>query len=185
MLNHTELINYIIETKRLSKYLEIGSQGGVNFNAIKCMFKHSVDPDPKAVALYKMTSDEYFAQNKHLTHSLVFIDGMHTEKQVENDFVNAMAVLEPDGFIILHDTNPEKEEWTFVPRQTKQWTGTVYKFICRLQANFHTLPFDYGMTVVRKGHYWLNQSDVSWQQFCTHRNTYLRVTNLEKFKAWL
>lgn len=184
MLNHTELINYIIEKKGYKSYLEIGSQFGKNFNAINCRFKESVDPDPKADATYEMTSDEFFKDNDRKYDS-IFIDGLHTAEQVRQDFINAMACLPEGGVLVIHDTNPDVEKWTLIPRESKQWTGDVYKFICNLDADFVTLPFDYGITVVKKCEYLLHDKSIDYETFDIGRTGFLNIVSTEKFKQWL
>lgn len=184
MLNHTEVINYIIEAKSFINYLEIGTQAGKNFAAINCLQKTGVDPDVNSRATHIMTSDDFFDTSGGF-YDLIFIDGLHTKEQVEKDFVNAMNFLSADGIIVIHDTNPEDEKWTLVPRESKQWTGSVYKFICNLEADFKTLPFDYGITIVKKGEYKINDNRPTWESFCNDRNNILNIASVPQVKAWL
>lgn len=184
MDNHTEVLNYIIQTKDFKKYLEIGSQHGRNFYAIACDSKTGVDPDKTCKATHYMTSDEFFAQNK-CKFEIIFIDGDHTADQVRRDFINAMACLSENGIIVLHDTNPLKEEWTKVPRDSKQWTGNVYLFVCNLLAEFRTLSFDYGITVVKKCEYVCYDDIIPWSAFDVNRKTLLKLVTEEEFKQWL
>lgn len=184
MQHHTEVINHIIKTKSFKRYLEIGTQYGANFNAVQCAFKLGVDPDPKAVADYKMTSTEFFAKNVRM-FDLIFIDGLHEAHQVRNDFIDAMEWLTDRGVIVLHDTSPAREEWTHVPRDSKIWTGDVYKFVCDLQADFVTLDFDHGITVVKKRPYTLNHTDITWEAFNIYRKDHLKIVDEEEFIKWL
>lgn len=184
MLNHTELINYIIERKGFNRYLEIGTQSGRNFDAIKCQFKTGIDPDPDAKASHHLDSDTFF-QSTGQVYDLIFLDGLHTAEQVRKDFINAMACISDKGVIVIHDTNPDVELWTRVPRESKQWTGSVYKFICNLNADFVTLPFDYGITVVKKSDYLLHDVPVDYELFDAGRDAFLNIISTENFKAWL
>jgi hypothetical protein len=80
---------------------------------------------------------------------LIFIDGLHTAEQVKKDFENALKILSPDGFIVLHDCNPEKEEHTIVPRPTERghWNGDVWKFAVAMYYPKVTVDIDNGCMV--------------------------------------
>lgn len=188
MTNHTEVLNYIIEKKGYKSFLEIGTQNGRNFHALNCAHKVGVDPDQLARPTHRMTSDEFFSQNKE-TFDCVFIDGLHTAEQVQKDFINAMACLNEGGAVVMHDTNPEKEEWTKIPRVTKQWTGDVWQFVVCLLADFKTLPFDYGITVVKKGNHTITDFPHDfispWEEFNRDRNSILKIVSVDQFKEWL
>jgi len=183
MKTRAEVLNYLIDKYNLESYLEIGSQKKVNFGQIEAKVKTCVDPDPKAKADYVMTSDEYF-KSERLKYDLIFIDGLHHKKQVRRDFENALKVLNDGGFIMLHDTWPEEEIHTRVPRVTQVWNGDVYKFACELNnysdIDFCTFTFDHGCTVIWKKegatHLTLNE-DVHWQWFLQNRYVVLRVYN--------
>jgi hypothetical protein len=159
MNNHTDLLNYLICKYHLTNYLEIGvSNPENNFDKIKAVNKTGVDPNQKANATCVMTSDEYFqdiANSNNKQFNLIFIDGLHHADQVQRDFENSLIWLADNGFIVLHDTCPEKEDLTAVPRNKRgRWLGDVYKFVCRLNAydgiDFCTLDFDNGCTIVWK-----------------------------------
>jgi hypothetical protein len=145
MKTRTDLLNFLAEKYNLQRYLEIGVQvPELNFDKIKSCCKVGVDPSPNIYSeenvIYQLTSDEFFTKfqngwpgietwpnNSVGTFDLIFIDGLHTAEQVKKDFENAMKILSPNGFIVLHDCNPEKEEHTIVPRPTERghWNGTT------------------------------------------------------------
>lgn len=152
IINHTELLNALIEKYGLRSYLEIGVQNPANnFDIIKCRIKCSVDPDHKAKAMFDCTSDEFFSVNK-IIFDLIFIDGLHHEDQVKRDFENSMRCLSDKGFIVIHDVLPENEAGTIVPRQTKVWWGDVYKWAMTIKnydgVNYTTFNIDNGCMVV-------------------------------------
>src|SRR5690606_5184892 len=155
MPNRTDLLNHLATKYDLKRYLEIGVQNpDINYYKIVCPYKTGVDPDPRADATYRMTSDRFFEFTTN-TFDLIFIDGLHTAEQVGKDFENSLKILSPKGFIVLHDCNPEKEEHTIVPRPTPtgHWNGDVYKFACRLsdpENMFHTVNIDNGCGVFRR-----------------------------------
>jgi hypothetical protein len=198
MKHHSELINLLIKTNGLRTYLEIGTFNRAhNFNKIKCPIKMCVDPDPKANADFKVTSDDFFEQFEQHgildkashTHvfdfGLVFIDGLHHADQVEKDFYNALKNITNRGFIVMHDCNPHSEHITHVPRDNGEWCGDVYKFAARLGEingiDFMTVDADYGCSVIWKA--WWKKStpvgEITWDRFDKERKQLLRLRSFE------
>lgn len=205
MPNRTDLLNHLAEKYQLKRYLELGVQvPELNFDKIKCEYKVGVDPDPKAKATFQMTSDIFFGvmfgsielvcrdTNEPLPEftqfDLIFIDGLHTAEQVKTDYENALKVLAPGGFIVLHDCNPEKEEHTIVPRPTKtgHWNGDVYRFACIIWYQVKiTVDIDNGCCVVRPHlspvRYFTNKMTVLWNQFNESRKDKLNLMPWDEF----
>lgn len=191
MKTRTDLLNHLAEKYNLQRYLEIGVQDPAqNFNKIICKEKWSVDPNPAAKATHCETSDDFFETTSIGPHyDLIFIDGLHTAEQVKKDFENALKILSPNGFIVLHDCNPEKEEHTIVPRPTERghWNGDVYKFASSVVAPIPgkkkklTVDIDNGCMVVPNfGGYWLIDAP-SWEFFNSHRKDLLNLISWEEF----
>lgn len=153
--NHTTLLNALIEKHSLKSYLEIGVQSTAqNFDKIKCDYKIGIEPEPiESVKIFTGTSNEFFATNKQ-QFDIVFIDGLHHADQVKRDFENSLRCLPDNGYILLHDTLPDEEPYTVVPRETKKWFGDVYKFAMTLNQypgiGFVTFNIDCGCTLVWK-----------------------------------
>jgi len=86
---------------------------------------------PTLSKTFIMSSDEFF-KTAELPEpvALAFIDGDHVYEQVRKDFVNALSVLSPKGYIFLHDTAPPNEEWVGETR-----CGTVYKLRRELEKD--------------------------------------------------
>lgn len=132
MLNRINLINYIVQERGFSKYLEIATHDVAHsLWHIQCIHKRSNFP---------RSSDEFFDNNTE-TFDLIFIDGLHTEGQVMKEVENALRFLNKDGLIILHDCMPpdawhqrEPEEY----RAGENWNGTVWKAALR---TFNTCPY--------------------------------------------
>lgn len=200
MKTRTDLLNYLAEKYNLQRYLEIGVQiPELNFNKINCTYKIGVDPDPKAGATVCQTSDEYFKEAtrlKYMTNppklmtqfDLIFIDGLHTAEQVKKDFENALKILSPNGFIVLHDCNPEKEEHTIVPRPTERghWNGDVYKFAATLGVNdgYCTVDIDNGCAVFRDGieaYEEFSPPTIFWSYFNENRKELLNLISWDEF----
>ena len=138
-----------------------------------------------------MDSDQFFRVfGKKIQRDLIFIDGLHTAEQVKKDFENALKILSPNGFIVLHDCNPEKEEHTIVPRPTERghWNGDVYKFAADLQTysgiKGYTVDIDNGCAVVKKSGAQIVKewdSKISWEDFDRRRKFLLNLISWEQF----
>lgn len=166
--HHTQLIQYLIDKYGLKSYLEIGVKNPAsNYDKIECEYKDGCDPDltqpdAKKFTIARYESDLYFKKvfdfkEKHgeiKLFDLVFIDGLHHADQVKRDFQNSLHCLNDGGFIIIHDTCPETEKGTEVPRVNKRWWGDVYKFVMNLGQykgiQYFTLNIDEGITIVWK-----------------------------------
>jgi hypothetical protein len=190
MKTRTDLLNHLAEKYNLQRYLEIGVQvPALNFDKINCSYKISVDPDPKADAIFCLTSDEYFSQQHagNPAFDLIFIDGLHTAEQVKKDFENALKILSPNGFIVLHDCNPEKEEHTIVPRPTERghWNGDVYKFACQLATNwlsYKTIDIDNGCGIFTPNTQKYSLGEVpTWEHFDKDRKKYINLITWDEF----
>jgi SAM-dependent methyltransferase len=174
MKDHTDLLNLIAKKINAKMYIEIGVfNPSHNFDKIEVENKIGVDPDPNAKAMFKMISDEFFSMYKNLgiaivdgqkkyvipegepaiaraKADLVWIDGLHHADQVKKDIQNAWDILTPGGVIAVHDCNPHSEAITYVPRDSREWTGDVYKTISNIKSEKFTIDFDYGCCVIRK-----------------------------------
>jgi len=199
--NHTQLLNYLTEKYNLKSYLEIGVQNPANnFNKINVLHKVGVDPElPASRNIIGLdgngfTSDQAFAamftaQYPPL-YDLIFIDGLHHADQVERDFENSLRCLNDGGFIVIHDTMPEDESTTHVPRDSKMWHGDVYKFAMNIGTytgiNYVTVDMDCGCTVVWKDKEQMTGSpyDTSWENYVYFKKTALNIiapTEIEQY----
>jgi hypothetical protein len=131
-MTRTEIINKFIQENGFTSYLEIGIGDGSNFKAIQCKVKRGCDPQVKETEeIMVATSDNFFLTlnefKPDFKFDLIFIDGLHHADQVERDIINSWNCLTPKGVILIHDVKPHNEEMTLVPRQSKQWTGDIFR----------------------------------------------------------
>lgn len=145
----------------LNSYLEIGIKTGSCFNIIAPLAK-------KAYAVDILNCYKRIKQNKNLiwfhgesgaflkNHNpkkkfdLVFIDGNHEHKGSLEDFSLVLPLVRDNGIILLHDTYPPTKEYT-----SKSYCFDTYKTADFIRKNYKdveivTLPFYYGISVVRK-----------------------------------
>lgn len=152
-MNRVEIINELIKRFNYNSYLEIGVQNGLCFNAIKVSDKVGVDPDAKVFVEYKMTSDDFFLNNKK-TFDIIFIDGLHEAEQVYKDIINSLNCLNPNGTIVCHDMNPKTELAQKVPRESKVWNGDCWKAFFMIKKQYpnleaFTIDTDHGCGIIR------------------------------------
>jgi SAM-dependent methyltransferase len=203
MKNRTDLLNHLAEKYKLERYLEIGVQvPELNFDRIKCKYKVGVDPDSDIFSdtgdIYPATSDFFFAEIsedlgfRDKKFDLIFIDGLHIAEQVKKDFENALKILSPNGFIVLHDCNPEKEEHTIVPRPTERghWNGDVYRFALALAKedalDVDTVDIDNGCMVISRAAgtqvYIVPEPTYKpWNEFDKNRKELLNLISWDEF----
>ena len=101
------------------------------------------------VALHAMTSDDFFrvAADAALggPFDLVFIDGMHHAEFVFRDFINVERRMSPRGAIVIDDIFPNHPLQARRVRETRTWTGDVWKFVDvlrRLRPGLRLTLFD-------------------------------------------
>jgi len=147
----TQIIQNIINKKNFESYLEIGCFVDENFSAIK--IKKKIGVDPVSGGTHRMTSDEFFENNKE-KFDVVFIDGLHTYDQVRKDIYNSLDILNLSGIIILHDCLPAKIWNQIVPRIYHYWNGDVWKAIVETRTknnlDTYTCFADHGLGVIFK-----------------------------------
>ena len=198
--NHTQLLNWLVDKYKLNSYLEVGVQSVYqNFSKIKVpsIHKVGVDPDPnvKYWCVKNTTSDQYFADYSD-TFDLIFLDGDHTKEQIERDFNNAMKCLNTGGVVVIHDSLPENERGTIVPRETRQWWGSVYKFVMKLDSipniKHYTVNMDNGCTVVYKSSrpamptpFTGKSNRPSWQDYLDYKDTCYNIIQPSEIETYL
>lgn len=187
-MKRTEIINKLIKSNNSRKYLEIGVWNGDNFRQIDCPYKIGVDPDPQSASTIKLTSDEFFKENKD-TFDLIFIDGLHHADQVEKDIINSLAVLNQNGIIVCHDTNPLLEAHQVIPYRGGEWNGDCWKAITKLLSErsdleIYTVDTDQGCTVIKRGtHQPLKiQEELTFANLVKNRKQWLNLITVDEFK---
>jgi hypothetical protein len=122
-------------------YLEIGIRHGTSL-ALATSTSIGIDPayDLQAelredVSLFKETSDEYFERPDPLAPfggrkaALAFIDGMHLVEYALRDIINVERNSAWTSVVVLDDILPADPEMAARNRQTRKWTGDVYKVL--------------------------------------------------------
>tara|TARA_B100000767_G_scaffold114440_1_gene109161 strand:+ start:276 stop:971 length:696 start_codon:yes stop_codon:yes gene_type:complete len=178
-----EIIQNIIEFKRYKSYLEIGCDRNQSFSNIN--IDKRVGVDPVEGGTHKMTSDEFFLNNRD-KFDIIFIDGLHQYEQVIKDVKNSLNCLTKNGIILLHDCLPRTLWNQIYPRINSDWNGDVWKAIveCRTYENIdtYTCIADRGIGVIvpRKNmnKLILNKSDFKGLKYKDYYQSHEQYMNL-------
>ena len=146
-----DLINLLIEKKGYKKYAEIGCSTDACFKAIATEDKIGIDPFMGGT--HRMTSDEFFAENKD-KFDVIFIDGLHQYEQVKNDMLNSVEALNDDGVIIVHDCLPRNYYAQLPFPSGGDWNGDVWKAFVEMRTleniDCAVCLIDHGLGIIKK-----------------------------------
>jgi predicted O-methyltransferase YrrM len=145
------VLQHLVTSKNYKTYLEIGCDKNQVFDKIIVDTKEGVDPNRGGTV--RKTSDDFFAADNR-KWDLIFIDGLHAYEQVSRDVENAIARLNDNGTIVIHDMLPVREsQATLVPTE-KYWLGDVWRLafdlIERSDIKFNIFKFDFGCGIITK-----------------------------------
>lgn len=186
----TEIINTLINKYNYKNYLEIGVFNQEhNFNHIKCENKIGVDPN--GCSTYALTSDDFFSRNTD-KFDIVFIDGLHTESQVDKDISNSLKFLNSNGTIVLHDCLPYSE-WHQRDEYggTGNWAGTVWKSVAKLRTtrkdlSIEVVDTDYGCGIIRFGKQTLHKTNdnyLNYSYYEKYKQSLMNIITVEEFRG--
>jgi hypothetical protein len=190
----TDIINFLVKRNSYRRYLEIGVRvPAQNFDRIKAVDKHAVDPDPRGQISHVMTSDQFFEQlDAEEAYDIVLIDGLHLEEQVLKDVANSLAHLSAGGTIVLHDCNPPSESCQLETYDGKSpWNGTVWKAWAKLRMTRPDLAMcvvdtDWGVGVLARGEQQLfprvPDSELDYGFLEQHREELLNLVSPWRFR---
>ncbi len=146
-----KIIQKIISKEKYKDYLEIGCDNDENF--AKIIVDNKIGVDPLKGGTLRMTSDEFFKNNKK-NFDIIFLDGLHTYEQTIKDIDNSLNYLKEKGVIIIHDCLPKKIWNQIVPRVYGHWNGDVWKAIVHSRtydyADTYTCIADHGLGIIFK-----------------------------------
>lgn len=148
MTNKSDIINELIKENNVTKYLELGFGDGANFKRINAKEKTSVDINGKADF---NDGDLDFLKVNNIDYECVFIDSEHIASHVRKVLIEVLKMS--PKLIILHDTLPKSKAMQEVPRNTKEWTGDVWRAVVGFKQSYpevklETYRADYGLSVI-------------------------------------
>lgn len=149
------------------RYLEVGVNRGVTFNAVRAAQKVAVDPkflfdfeaierDVPGTAFHETTSDDYFGNiaRPDTRFDVIYLDGLHTSEQTIRDLINAISFLAPEGVIVIDDVFPSSYSASLHDRADTRvllkstgdtsgaWMGDVYRLVFFVES--FCQQFSYG-----------------------------------------
>lgn len=126
-------------------YLEIGVNSGASLRLSRAR-TIAIDPQFKIIhplrcnlVMAKATSDDFFAKEDAFAHfrgkptDLAFIDGMHLFEFALRDFINVERETDWSSVVVFDDMLPRNVTEAARDRETRAWTGDVYKVILTLR----------------------------------------------------
>jgi hypothetical protein len=154
-LDYLEMLSRIHRQLAPRRYLEIGVRHGRSLALASCP-AIGVDPAPEiqvalapGARLCATTSDQLFEDPPsdlgEAPPDLVFIDGMHWMEQALRDFMHAERLASPTTLIVIDDIYPCHARQAQRTRETRVWTGDVWKlFLClaEVRPDLLLLPLD-------------------------------------------
>jgi len=185
-----DIINYLVNQNGYQDYLEVGVQDYYSCcDKIQTPRKTSVDPNPRNICDYVMTSDAFFAQlPEDVKYDIVFVDGLHHREQVYRDIINSLDHLKDGGTIVVHDCMPDAEIVQVRNDHGGPWMGDVWKAIVDLKSTRSdievvTVDHDCGCAIVRKGTQELVKvnEELTWDSYTRNHGYWLGVISLDQF----
>lgn len=148
---YLDTLSLIHQTLQPQTYIEIGVRQGGSLALASCT-SIAVDPAPHPglalgpnVHFYRLTSDDFFDLEAEKAISapvdMAFIDGMHLFEYVLRDFIAIERRCSSTSVIVIDDVCPNVEEQANRNRQTRIWTGDVWKIVACLRENRPDLQF--------------------------------------------
>ena len=181
-MTRIEIVQRALDALGGQRYLELGVKDGACFDVVEATTKVAVDPRfafrvpvlarartalgaRSGMLYFPTTSDAFFARHgeRLAPFDVVFVDGLHTYEQAYRDVRNALAVLRPEGVVLVHDCNPQTAaaaapslaEAARTEGFAGDWNGDVYRAIVRLRTDegldVSVLDPDQGVGVVTRG----------------------------------
>lgn len=180
----------ILKFGKNCQYLEIGCDKNEVFDTIPLDKEFKIGVDPNSGGTHRMTSDEFFKNNKK-EFDVIFIDGLHTYEQVQKDIINSLKVLKKSGIILFHDFLPLDEISADPVRRLRGWNGDVWKVGVELSNSqgliLKIVNIDCGVGILKKSDNYkfnfMNLKNKSFDDFFNnYRNQMSIITSSEALK---
>ena len=152
---HPQIVQELVKLLNANSYLELGLYVGETFELV-CSYIHdcvgvdTVDKRKnKSIGLFFNTTTDEFFKNNSKTFDVIFIDADHKYESVLKDLKNSLNVLNHNGLIILHDTDPEDKKY-----YDQGFCGDAYRVVNDLEKmglDSVTIPSGHeGLTLIKR-----------------------------------
>lgn len=149
LADHSSFLRWVRTASRARTYLEIGVEKGstLMMGGTTTRLAVGVDPDyhvvvpaedPVRVALFRKTSDAFFADGDWHGVStkpvdVTFVDGMHLCENALRDVLGAERLSHRRSLILVHDILPGSAAEAARERETPMWMGDVFRAVLALR----------------------------------------------------
>jgi hypothetical protein len=125
-------------------YLEVGVRNGRSLRLAGCA-SIGIDPEPglsqslrSDAKLFRRTSDDFFqSEAPHAIQDAIdfaFIDGLHRFEYALRDFINIEHYSAPASLVAVDDVFPNHPVQAKRERESRVWTGDVWKLLACLRV---------------------------------------------------
>lgn len=154
---HEMLVPMLVHGVGAQSYLEFGTFKNATMVNVHCPRRYGVDIRPikmPGVKWFAMMTSEFIAQHaaECAPYDVVFIDADHSADAAWADMRGIWPHVTPEGLVLLHDTNPEKEADTSPGLCGDSWE--LAEMLKHRRYEAVTLPYHPGLTIVRKREKW-------------------------------
>ena len=131
---------------------------------------------------------------KTSSYDIIFIDGLHLERQFIKDVYNSLNSLNDNGIIVCHDCLPTTEKMQERDDHGGEWTGDVWKAIAelrveRIDLDIKVVDTDYGCGIIRRGtnipYHPLTENYKTYSYYSINMWTMMNIITPEKFLQWI
>ena len=181
MKTSQDIINYLIEIKKYTRFLEIGVRGG-SLNKIKCEHIDGVDITYRGNN-YVMSSDEFFETiPADQMYDIIYVDGCHEKTQVLKDIENSLKHLNDGGTILCHDINPPDKKLLDPRFCNNCWEAWAQLRSTREDLEMYALDIDFGPGIIRRGSQSLYDDEIesSWDYLNNNRKQLLNEITVKE-----
>lgn len=200
------ICNRLIARFGLSTYLEYNKFDGItNFSAINCAQKalafipeECVLDAAKIAYLLDTMKVHHSEQIFHLPQLLeryrdqrfdvILFDPVHQRPGVDEALKALPFLLNPGGFLVVHDCNPQHEHLTWATRTEREWLGETFKAFALFRQHNPKQSFciaeDYGVGVIVNRDLELDYDenyDIEFSTVAADRKKFLGLMDFEEF----
>jgi hypothetical protein len=146
-MRYRQFLRQLHERLAPPTYLEVGVRAGRSLELARPPAV-GIDPDydlavelEPGVELFRETSDDYFSRPDPLAPfggrpvALAFIDGMHHVEYALRDFINVERNANWTSVAVFDDIFPRNPVEALRKRQTRAWTGDVFRILAILERH--------------------------------------------------
>jgi len=154
---HESVILDILRKVNCQKYLELGIYKGNTIRIASTFINKTVGVDiidhigpNKNFHFIKSTTDDFFSKNKE-NFDVIFIDADHKFESCVKDFENSLKILNYNGFIFIHDTDPISEKYTNFGYCGDSFKINKYIYDKYPELDLITLPLtEAGLSIIKR-----------------------------------